>query len=180
VELIGERIDDEDKSCAYARRVIGWADASEMIRLWACWCVRQVWNVVTDERSRDAVRVSERFARGEATRKELRAAGLAADETWVEISNPIGRPLVDIFGPSGKAVMAAASAAYFATMEHYLSLVVDTSIKASEAAAYAASINAEDRDAAWSEAWKFSRKAQSEELERRAMELLGITNKEER
>jgi hypothetical protein len=51
------------------------------LRLFACWCVRQVWHLVTDERSRRAVDVAVRYAVCTATESELAdardAAGLA-------------------------------------------------------------------------------------------------------
>ena len=47
-------------------------------RLYAVWCARQVEHLLTDQRSRDALDVAERFARGRATREELDAAWAAA------------------------------------------------------------------------------------------------------
>jgi hypothetical protein len=41
------------------------------LRLFACACVRLVWSVLSDEKSRQAVVTAERFADGEVTRKEL-------------------------------------------------------------------------------------------------------------
>jgi len=57
------------------------------LRLFACNCVRHVWHLLTDERSRNAVEVAERFANGEATQDELAAASSAArdaarDAAW--------------------------------------------------------------------------------------------------
>ena len=47
-------------------------------RLFAVWCARQVEHLLTDQRSRDALDVADRFARGRATREELDAAAYAA------------------------------------------------------------------------------------------------------
>ena len=55
-------------------------------RLFACWCVRNtplenggtVWDLLTDERSKNAVAIAEQFANGKVTEEELRAAREAA------------------------------------------------------------------------------------------------------
>lgn len=48
------------------------------LRLFACACVRQVWNDFTDPRSREVVEVAERFADGDAMAEEMAAASTAA------------------------------------------------------------------------------------------------------
>ena len=53
------------------------AERDRLARLYACWCVRQIWHLLT-ERSRTAVEVSERYAVGAATQDELNAAAAAA------------------------------------------------------------------------------------------------------
>ena len=55
------------------------AERDRLTRLYACWCVRQVWHLLTDERSRHAVEVAERYVAGNATDVEMDAAWAAAD-----------------------------------------------------------------------------------------------------
>ena len=47
------------------------------LRLFACFCARQNWHLLTGE-SRNAIEVAERFANGNATKGELKAAYVAA------------------------------------------------------------------------------------------------------
>ena len=49
------------------------------LRLFAVFCARSVEHLLTDQRSRDAIDVAERFANGNATAEELSAA---ADVAW--------------------------------------------------------------------------------------------------
>jgi len=55
------------------------------IRLYAVWCARQVQHLMTDPRSLDALDVTERYANGQASEEELKAASYAAwAAAWAE------------------------------------------------------------------------------------------------
>lgn len=53
-------------------------------RLLACACCRRAWHLLVDERTRLGVEVAERFADGQVSREDLRAAGSAAYRAWEE------------------------------------------------------------------------------------------------
>lgn len=53
------------------------------LRLFACFCARQNWHLLTDDRSKHAIEVAERYADGLATDDDLAAARAAAwDAAW--------------------------------------------------------------------------------------------------
>ena len=64
---------DLDLLLSYARPFVG----ERKFRLFACACCRLVWYLLTDEGSRQAVAVSERYADGQASREELQASAAA-------------------------------------------------------------------------------------------------------
>jgi hypothetical protein len=54
------------------------AARDRLARLFACLCSREIWHLFTDDRSRKAVEVAEKYAVGLATEEELTAARAAA------------------------------------------------------------------------------------------------------
>ena len=103
------------------------------LRLFACYCVRKtpvghgktVWDLLKDERSREAVRVAERFANGKETDKERRAAYAAA----YAAAAAAAAAAADAYA-AAYAAAAAAADAYAAAY--------DAADAAADAAAYAA------------------------------------------
>ncbi len=76
-------------------------------RLYAVWCARQVEHLLTDQRSRVALDVAERYARGRATPEELDAAYAAADAAYAAYATAA-------YAAAYAAADAAADAAYAA------------------------------------------------------------------
>ena len=60
----------------FIRKIETWNDKTA--RLFACWCVKQIWHLLTDERSKHAVKIAEQYANGEASKKDMAAARDAA------------------------------------------------------------------------------------------------------
>jgi hypothetical protein len=126
------------------------------IRLFSVWCARRVQHLMDDPRSIAALDVAERYARGEATKKQLASARVAA------------RPV------AGSAAQAAVWAAEEAAM------AARAAVWAAEEAAWAAAeaarpaVKARDIERAFAERVSFrdiERAAQAEELRRICREM---------
>ena len=62
------------------------------VRLFACWCARQVWHFLSDPRSRQAVEVAEQFAIGRSTQSKLATTETAAEVAYQEACEAGGEP----------------------------------------------------------------------------------------
>ena len=93
------------------------------VRLFACWCVRQVWHLLADERSRNAVEVAQRFAVGDATEQELVAARDAAWAAAWAAARAAARDAA--WAAAGDAAGDAAWAAQNAELERLLNELLE-------------------------------------------------------
>lgn len=126
------------------REVLWMADASKELRLFACWCVRRVWRLLTDERSRRAVEVAETFAHGRTAIMELRAAEAAAWDVASAAAATAAKAAV--YSAACAAARAAASADEWATVYSAARAAAEAAASttiwaAAEAAAWAAELS---------------------------------------
>jgi hypothetical protein len=59
--------------------------SDRQLRLFACACCRKAWDLLTDERSRRAVEMAERYADGKASKTQLYRTFLAAHAAWTDV-----------------------------------------------------------------------------------------------
>jgi hypothetical protein len=134
------------------------------IRLYAVWCARQAQHLMTDPRSKNVLDVVERFANGQATRKEFNAAGAASEAARASAWAALAAAGAASETASGAAARAAAWAGAKAASE-----------AASEAAwAAAEAVSRAVSEATARAAWAGARAAQEEKM--RKMCLTGARN----
>ena len=106
------------------------AERDRLARLFACWCLRQVWNLL-DDSSRATVEVAERYAFGEATLDDMAAARAAA-----------------AYDSAASAYAAAAAYAAYAANAANAAYYAYAAARAADAAAAAADSDANAANAA--------------------------------
>ncbi|MCE9562924.1 MAG: hypothetical protein K8U57_12845 [Planctomycetes bacterium] len=84
-------------TCDKPFKLLDWLDylqgkpPDRKIRLFNCSCVRRAWPMLTDERSRRALEVAERFCDGDADESELATAEAAARDFFLPVGEVLGR-----------------------------------------------------------------------------------------
>jgi hypothetical protein len=131
-----------------------WLHANDIIkiddrtlRLFACRCIREtpigdgrtVWDLLTDERSRNALEVAEKYANGEVTDEELSAARAAARAAAMDAARAAAR---------AAARDAAWAAARDVAMDAKWAAATAAAWETARAVARAVE-SAAERDAAW-------------------------------
>ena len=120
------------------------------LRLFACWSIRQVWHLITDERSRNAVIVAEKHADGLATNDELAAARAAAAAAAADAAYAAAWDVAWAASAAAYAASAAASAAAYAARSAAWAVAYAACDVASDAASDAAwDVAGAARSAAW-------------------------------
>jgi len=132
-------------------------------RRFAVFCAKQVEHLLTDQRSRDAIAVAERWCDGQATDEELASAAYAADDAtthdpYYAAAYSAAADAADAAYATHAAAHAAAAAARAAA---YYAAAYSAAAAAAAAAAYAAAYAAYAAAAA---AHAAGRAAQADEL----------------
>jgi hypothetical protein len=118
----------------------GSGTASErQLRLFACACARQVWSLVTDERSRNAVAVAERYADGRATEAERQAASAAVPCVYGDPDDVTNPENIAAFGTEVAACAAFGADDYPPLATYAVTCAIAAARAAANAAACAAS-----------------------------------------
>lgn len=159
VRVWGEIDSDREKFCGRNREHIAVIDASALLRIWACWCVRHTttgrggttWDLLTDTRSREAIVIAEQYAHGRASQSDLIVARAAAMH-------------VAVLRPKSAAEAAAVSAVSLEAWQ--------AAWATAERAAWAAALIAGFGNARSRAALVRARRTQSAELERRCLEAI--------